>query len=292
MNARSLRKKSAFTKNGRQEMSRQTGWFTVYQAVALALLLAGCTPETGGVGPQGPVGSQGSAGAGPVVGTPGENVIVIESSGNMVTQQHDLSGFDSIEVGLNFDVDIRQGDEFLVTTSVDENIAEYIIVAVEGNTLSLDIDDSNAYNMMDIEMQAEIVMPSLESLVLDLAGDTTISGFQSASLFNVVSNLSGTLQGDIQAGDINIESSISGKVDLSGSAADLTVQASGSSIVDLADMTVANADVTAEGGSTIIVNASDTLDASVSFNSQVYYIGSPTLGTIETATGGVIEQTR
>jgi len=193
---------------------------------------------------------------------------------------------------IGFDVDSRQGDDFSVTTSVEENIAEYIIIAVEGNTLRLDIDDGNSYHMEGIVMRAEVVMPSLERLVLDLAGDTTISGFQSTNPFDVISSLSGTLQGDIDAGDINLDVSISGRVDLGGSAADLTVLASGSSVVDLADMAVVNADLTAEGGSTIIANASDTLDASVGLNSQVYYMGNPTLGRIETAAGGVVEQTR
>ena len=292
MNTRCLRRESVISKKGRQEMRRQTGWFTLYLAVALAFLLTGCTPETGGFGPQGPVGPQGAVGADPLVGTPGENVIVIENSGNLVTQEHALRGFDSIEVGIGFDVDIQQGDEFQVTTSVEENITEYVIVALEGNTLRLGIDYGNSYHMEGIVMRAEVVMPSLERLVLDLAGDTTISGFQSTNPFDVISSLSGTLQGDLEAGDVNFDVSMSERVDLSGSVANLRVQISGNSVVDLADMTVVNADITAENGGTVIVNASGTLDADVGISSQVYYMGSPTLGRIETAADGVVEQTR
>ena len=52
------RKESAVSKDRRLEMRRQIEWFTLFLVLPLALMFAGCTPQTGGIGPQGPVGAQ------------------------------------------------------------------------------------------------------------------------------------------------------------------------------------------------------------------------------------------
>ena len=74
-----------------------------------------------------------------------------------------------------------------------------------------------------------------------------------------------------------------GEVTLRGSAGDLTVNAAGASTVDLADFPVADANVEAIGASEVTVNASGRLDADASGASDVYYLGNPTLGTVDTS---------
>jgi hypothetical protein len=97
------------------------------------------------------------------------------------------------------------------------------------------------------------------------------------------------LQGGIQAGDARIDTSGNSLVTLSGSAGEITVDASGSSQVDLADFTASNGSVNASGGSTVTVNLSGRLDVDASGSSDVYYLGEPELGRMETSGSSSIQ---
>jgi len=98
-------------------------------------------------------------------------------------------------------------------------------------------------------LEAEITMPALVGLVVSGGSDATVSG----------------------TGD------------------EISVDASGGSDVDLASFEVVNASVVASGGSDVTVNASGTLNADASGGSQVYYLGSPTMGQIDTSGGSDVD---
>jgi hypothetical protein len=70
----------------------------------------------------------------------------------------------------------------------------------------------------------------------------------------------------------------------------VTIDASGSSRVDLSDFAGEDANVEASGSSTVIVNPSGTLDVAASGASRVYYLGSPTLGNIDTSGASSMER--
>jgi hypothetical protein len=237
-----------------------------------SLLLGACgkTPDTGHVGPVGP---QGSVGPQTIVGTPPKGLIVIENSSQIVTEEYDLAGFEGLEIGWGFNVDIRQGEGFRVVTRVEKNAAPYLHVAKEGHMLKLGLDPTNAYHNVNIVLEAEITMPRLTDLVVDSGSDVTMRGFESAEALDIFVSSGGSLRAE------------------SGSAGDLTVVASASGEVDLADFSVANANVEASVGSTVTVNPSGRLDARVGTGSVVYYRGDPTMGTIETdVAGGAVER--
>jgi len=277
------------SEHSREVMSRLTNWLAIALLLSCSLLLTACASRTTGVGPQGPVGPQEPVGARPLEGAPSEDLTVIESSGHLVTQEHELTGFDGVEGGLGFEVDIRQGDTFQVTTSVDENVLPYVVIRVEENVLKLGMDPNHTYVMESVEMRAEVTMPELNRLTLDLAGETTVSGFRSTGDLEIIMELASGLQGDVEAVSLSLDVSMSSGVDLSGSAQSLTLNASGSSTVDLADLAVTDADVTADTSSTITVNVSGRLDASAGSGSNITYLGNPTLGQIVSSAGGSIE---
>jgi hypothetical protein len=92
------------------------------------------------------------------------------------------------------------------------------------------------------------------------------------------------VSGNIVAGG-NAEFDISGAstVDLSGSAEDLKADVSGASHLELDDFPVHNANVKLSGASNGTVNMNGTLDANLSGASNLYYIGEPTMGDIDTS---------
>jgi hypothetical protein len=79
-------------------------------------------------------------------------------------------------------------------------------------------------------------------------------------------------------------------VTLSGSAQNLTIDAGGGSHAKLTDLAVVDAKVDGRGGSGATVHPSGRLDAVARGGSYVRYLGSPTLGTMDTDGSSSVKQ--
>jgi hypothetical protein len=89
---------------------------------------------------------------------------------------------------------------------------------------------------------------------------------------------------------LDLELSGGSHVDVEGSADDLTVDASGGSTLDLSDFPVHDASIEFSGGSSGTISLDGNLDADVSGGSRLWYIGSPTLGNIDTSGGATVQK--
>ena len=151
----------------------------VVGVVLLASLLVSCggEPDIGHVGPVGPVGPQGTVGAQPLEGTPPANLIVIEDTGVLVSEEHTFSDFARVEIIDAFDVTIRQGEGFQVSTRFEETAVPYIQSEQDGKTLKFQLQDDRTYHMVNITLDVEIIMPQLADLVLSDGANVTVIGF-------------------------------------------------------------------------------------------------------------------
>ena len=195
--------------------------------------------------------------------------VSVTGSGNVITKEFDLSGFDQVEVTGAFFAEITQGDSFDVVVRVDEKLEEYLRVQVAGQTLEVGMTP-NLSILGTATRQVEITMPELTGLELSGATQGTISGFDSTADLTVEVSGASKLDGDIQAGDCSFDVSGASTVDLSGSGEGLVLDAS--------------------GASTAKVNVSGRLDAEASGASHVVYLGNPTLGRIDSSGASSIEQ--
>ena len=213
----------------------------------------------------------------------------ITGSGNVVTQEEAISGFDKVEVSHAFKVNISQGETFSVVVHIDDNLLQYLEVVKQGSTLKIGLK-TDRISRDDSTREAEVTMPDLTGLDLRGASQVTLTGFKSTNALNLDLSATSHLRGDIEAGDTQLDVSDASQVTLRGSAGDVTMDdVSGASTVDLADFPVTNANVTARDSSEVTVNASGTLDVDASGASHVYYAGSPTLGTIDTSGSSEVE---
>jgi len=215
--------------------------------------------------------------------------VSITGSGDVVAQEEGITGFDKVDVSQSFDVDISQGEAYSVVIRIDDNLLQHLQVVKQGGTLKIGLKPGQIYSIRNATMQAEVTMPELTGLDLSGASQATITGFESAKDLIVDLSGSSSLRGDIEAGDASFELSGSSDVTLAGSAQDVTIDASGSSDVDLTDFPVADADVNVSGSSEATVNPSGRLDVDASGASDVYYLGSPTMGRIDTSGSSTIK---
>jgi len=213
----------------------------------------------------------------------------LTGSGNVVTQEEAIFDFDKVDISHSFEVDIKQGENFSVIIRVDDNLVEHLQVEKFGSTLRIGLKDSRAFIINNATMEAEVTMPELIGLDISGASRATITGFKSTEELILDISGSSSLRGDIESGDASLNLSGSSDANLIGSAGNLTLDASGSSDVDLSDFPVADAKIDASGASTVTVNASGRLDVDASGASDVYYLGNPTMGTIETSGASSVE---
>jgi hypothetical protein len=215
--------------------------------------------------------------------------VTITGSGNVVSQEEAISGFDKVDISQSFSVEITQGDNFEVLIHVDDNLVEHLNVVKQGSTLKIGLKPTTSYTILDATMEAEVTMPELIGLELSGNSDATVSGFESSQ--SLVIDLSGNskLQGDIQAGDTSFDVSGNSSATVAGSAGDVSVDASGSSEVDLTDFPASDGTVNASGASTVTVNLGGRLDADASGSSDIYYLGDPDLGSIDTSGSSTIQ---
>lgn len=184
MRIRSFSQQALFAtriEKGRKGMKHQVLFIVCAALVAGLLVGCGGQPDTGHVGPVGPQGQVGPEGdvGGPerIEGTPPANLTVIENSDVMVTQEYPFSGFTRVEVSDGFDVTIRPGDGFRVSTRFEETAVPYVRIGQEGDALQIMLDPDRTYNMVDITLDVEITMPQLTDLVLSDGANVTVIGF-------------------------------------------------------------------------------------------------------------------
>jgi hypothetical protein len=225
-------------------MKRKMSLCTLLILLAITLIVAGCGrgPEPAGV----------LNGDGVLAGEPGENTVLIESSGRLVTRRYDYTDFDHLAVEF-FDVDIRQGESYAVVIEVEENALPYIQVMQEAGRLHLGLDPEHTYNMTDVPLRAAVTMPALAALDLSMSEASTITGFHSEDDLVLILDLSSGLAGDLVANDLVCDLSLGSTLALSGSGRVVTILAALGSTVDLTDFAVEDARVTADNSSEVTV---------------------------------------
>ena len=268
-------------------MKHYTIRISIIVLLAAGLLLGACSrgTDTGQVEPIGPLGPQGD----PRPSSPDleGDVIVIEKSGVVVTEEYSFTDFSQLEISM-FDVTVRQGKDYRVTLEMDDNLLNHVQVSQEGETLRIGLDPSEAYQMEDIHMRADVTIQGLTRLTMDLCDDGQIIDLQSENDLVIDLGLS-SLSGKVRAGDLEIMAELDSTVQIGGSADNVTITATRDSVVDLSELQCEDVVVTARMGSHVTVYPTGRLDAEVTA-AEVWYVGNPTLGEIKTNLSGSVDK--
>jgi len=231
----------------------------------------------------------------------------VTGSGNLVTRNMDFDDFTAIEVTDAFEVDIAQSNSYGVSITADDNVFDYIQVSKTGERLTIGLASDHDYG--SLTLRAEITMPELRELVLSGATHSTFSRYGSTQGLNAdVSGASNLNMVDVSTGGAEIVISggsevmgeivvngntrliISGgsRIELEGTSDVLAVEGSGGSTMDLANYVVHNANVILSGESQTTIHLDGRLDCDLSGGSQLFYIGNPTFGDVNTSGGSTI----
>ncbi len=96
----------------------------------------------------------------------------IEGSGNIITEERNVSGFDRVTLSGFGEVSVQQGEAVSLTVSTDDNIMPHVRTEVRNNTLILDFDDkgrNRGYNPTD-GIKFNLVVKDLSRIDISGAG--------------------------------------------------------------------------------------------------------------------------
>ena len=218
------------------------------------------------------------------------------------TKDFNYSGFDKVEVGGAFQVDIAYSDSFKISVYADD----FTHVDVEQTDHKLVIKRQGFDWLAPFHQQprATVTLPALSELSVSGASRVRFENFKSpndltlavsgASQVEARSIATGNLEvkatgasrleGEIKAaGNVNVEGTGASKIDLAGSGVSAVMKILGASKAELSRFPLQNADLDISGASKVTVNMNGRLDANVSGASNLFWSGSPVMGNIQTS---------
>ena len=201
----------------------------------------------------------------------------IRGSGDIITEDRDVSGFDRVSLSGFGEVTVEVGDEESLTVTTDDNIMPYVITKVRNNTLILEFDDqgfNRGYNPTD-GIKFTLVVTELERIDISGAGKFFVEELETEKLVVHNSGAASVEINDLRAEELVVTQSGAGTVFVSGQVEGQELSHSGAGSYHAGELESETAFITISGVGTATVWATETLDISISGLGNVIYYGTP-----------------
>jgi hypothetical protein len=183
----------------------------------------------------------------------GSSTSTSEGSGVPATQARDVAPFNSVELAGSNNVVIRVGEEHSIVVKADDNLLDRVTTEVQSGKLV--IANTRGSFATKTPMSVEVNVPTVTALTLTGSGNIVVDGIETESL-KVTLPGSGTLTG-------------------SGTTTQLDVTVSGSGTVQFTRLVANGVRAVVSGSGSILITATESLDASVSGSGAILYTGNP-----------------
>jgi hypothetical protein len=194
----------------------------------------------------------------------GDAVAGVRGSGNVITEERDVTGFDEIVVLGSGDVVVSVTGTESLMIEAEDNIMPLLTTDVKNGRLELGSESSFSTT---VGIKYAITVVALEGVEINGSGDVVATG----------------LDADSFAAEING----SGDIRLTGTSRELDVGINGSGGFQGEDLVAATGAVQVSGSGTAVVNVTDNLIASISGSGDIEYIGDPALDASTSGSGDI-----
>lgn len=197
----------------------------------------------------------------------------VSGNGHIVSEQKNVGSFNSVSVGGQVTLHVRQDASSSVKIETDENLQPYLDVYTEGNTLV--IKTKQGFNLdPSKEIVAYVSAPAFKDIDIsgqcNVIGDTPLSGSEPLSLHT---SGQGDMTLEVNVPKVSTEISGQGTVNLKGQATDFSAEVSGQGDVKCFDLVTENTSLDISGSSDVEVTANKQLKVDASGSSSVRYKG-------------------
>jgi hypothetical protein len=190
----------------------------------------------------------------------------VRGSGNVITEEREVSDFTSIALqGWGKLVIDQTGSESFSITA-DDNFLPYIETEVRDRELIISIPSNTMFTDIT-DLTYQVTVKSLDGLELTGAGDIEIL--------------------HLDAEDWQVNLSGAGNITVSGEVDTQTIVISGAGGYNAEDLSSQQASIEHSGAGMAVVQVSDTLDVNISGVGSVEYIGDPTVNQTITGLGSI-----
>ncbi|MDY6945284.1 MAG: DUF2807 domain-containing protein [Pseudomonadota bacterium] len=177
-------------------------------------------------------------------------------NGPVVSERREVAAFDAIDMKGAAKLEITIGEPVSVQVSGHEKAVSRMQTEVRGSTLHI---KGRARDWMirddGSRLTIQITLPKLASLELQGGNDVRVAG--------------------LSGGDTTIKAEGAANINGFGQLDELTVRLTGAGHADLSELAVADATVTVDGVGSVIVNAHESLDATMNGVGAIFYTGTP-----------------
>lgn len=199
---------------------------------------------------------------------------VVTGSGNVVTQEVSVSGFDAVQLDSIGDLTITQGDTESLNIEAEDNILAVLETKVSGKTLVLGSQD-NVTLTPTKPIRYTLTVKDLSSLQLAGLGSVSMDSLKTGQLDLSISGSGNLKLLGLQAETVDVVISGLGSVELTGQASALRLEMDGSGNCRAGELAVRDAEINISGLGNATLWASDSLDIRISGAGNLDYYGSP-----------------
>ncbi|TPV96427.1 MAG: DUF2807 domain-containing protein [Myxococcales bacterium FL481] len=156
----------------------------------------------------------------------------IRGSGNVVSRNYPVTGFDRVLVSDALNLEIRQGDAPSLTVTADDNAFDVLRVDTGGGTLRF--YTRQGVNLQSTRQTAVLTMPDLHGLQVSGAADVIVQPFRVNHALEIQASGASDVRAQLEATAVSVAVSGASDARLEGAAAKCELQASGASEANLA----------------------------------------------------------
>ena len=214
----------------------------------------------------------------------------VRGSGDIVTEEYEVSGFDRLSLEGFGQLVIRQGEEESLTVTTDENILEYVLVNVRSNTLVLDFTEHSLNFQPTDGIRFDLVVKDLSRVGMTGAWNVEADSLEVDSLRIDLTGAGQVELIDLAAEELEVNLTGAGSLIASGEVKGQDITMSGAGSYTAGDLESETALVRITGVGTATVWATETLDVSITSVGNVIYYGSPQVLSDVSGLGKLISQ--
>lgn len=195
-----------------------------------------------------------------------------KGSGNVITTNRALTGYQGVELEIPADVTLVQGPTASVVLETDDNIAPLIETTVEGGRLRIHLA-KRGDSVQTKTLRMTVTAPQFTELSVSGSGKLRGEGLQADKLKTSIAGSGDVQLEKLKATELSIAVSGSGNFDASGRADSVKVSIAGSGDVRAKALEAKEVKVSIAGSGNAAVWATDTLKISIAGSGDVQYFG-------------------
>lgn len=209
---------------------------------------------------------------------------IIKGEGEVVAKEHPAAGFNAMEVGDIFRVQLIDDNKETVEVRAEENLHEHIVAEVKDGVLHI---HSGSKNLSSENLLVTVHYSTLQKLeVSGAARIETLNPIENSDLEIEVTGAA-DMRMDMDVYSLSIGVSGGSEMLLSGKAENVEIDITGAGKINASELRSKNCVLSVAGAGEAIVDVSKTLDVKITGSGNVKYRGNPEISQSITGAGEI-----